>query len=459
MNPIRLLAVPLKARPRLFVLSCGGKMALGLSKAVLVLMVLLLPVGAHAQKTVPGGSSVITYQPTPDAEQSKMYSVTVNGRDAFVERSGAKSGDMQRHAIHYTRFACSRAPVDIVVSVNEDVTSCNVSPRRYGIIPKISGNTVSFTIPGYYYHLYIEINDIEEKFVLLTDPPETDRPNLSDPDVTNVMDFGVDNTGRTVDTVNIQGAIDTVLTDPGKNILYFPRGIYRTGHLDINGNMKVYLEDGSIIRGSTEWSDYPRPRQYCKEPLLILVRNASEFQLYGRGTIDGEGAAIYDQYARNNSSWLIDLFETINCRNVVIKDVVLRNPCNWGCFLCYTDDSSITNLKMLSIPHHICMDGIDISDAQNIAVKNCFSYAYDDAFTTMTLSHEYTREVPRRRTENILFEDCVGWTLCSGVRIAWNSHVMLNDIRFRNVDWLFAEMQCIAIHGLFEDCAFRDVHV
>lgn len=396
--------------------------------------------------------NVSTYVPAPGAVTSTVFEVRADQVDVFVERF---------RSIHYARFIRAEgASVRIQIAVGEKVESCKVSPARLGIAPEIDGNRVSFLLPERTRHLLVRINQLED-LIILADPPETVKPKLGDTNVVDIMTFGVDNTGNTVETDKIQQAIDSVIASPDKDTLYFSRGCYRTGTLRINGSMKIYLEEGALIKGSLDFDDYPVFERYRKRKFL-LVYDTDGFELSGRGVIDGEGAALNDKYQTDESK-LIDLFETINCRNVVIRDVILRNSSNWACLLSNTEDAVVDNVKALNVPHHLWMDAFDVSCSKRISYENCFAYSHDDCWAIMTLNR-YKR-LERADTSNITVRNCTGWTLCSGTRIGWNSKDRIDGVLFENVDFIFAELQHIAIHRLkggalygtivFNNCGFE----
>lgn len=379
-----------------------------------------------------------TYVRTPGSVRSTVFGVSAEQGEVFVERFGS---------IHYARFIRAEgASVCIQITVSERVESCRISPARLGIAAEIEGNRVSFVLPEGVRHLLVRINGLED-LILLADPPEAVRPEPGDPNVLDIMALGIDSTGKVVETDKIQQAIDSVIASPDKDTLYFPNGCYRTGSLRIGGSMRMYLEEGALIKGSLNFDDYPVFGRYPKRKLL-LVYDTDGFELSGRGVIDGEGAALNDKY-QTDASKLIDLFETINCRNVVIRDVVLRNSSNWACLLSSTEDAVVDNVKVLNVPHHLWMDAFDVSVCKNILYENCFAYSHDDCWAIMTLNR-YGR-LDRGETSNIRIRSCTGWTLCSGTRIGWNSNEKIDDVLFENVDFIFAEMQHIAIHRLKEE--------
>lgn len=403
--------------------------------------------------------SVSTYVQTPGSIKSSVYSLAAGHNEVFVE---------DFRSVHCARFIRpENESVRIQIIVRDKVESCRISPRRLGIAPEIEDNRVSFVLPKERRHLVVQINSLEN-LVILADPPEVNKPMPSDPNVVNLMDFDVDNTGSTVETAKIQQAIDHVMASEDKDTLYFPNGCYRTGTLRISGRMKVYLEQGALIKGSLEYDDYPVFSGYENSSharsvrKLLLIHDADGFELSGRGVIDGEGAALVDKYQKYFSK-LIDLIETINCNNLVIKDVMLRNTSHWACLFCRTQNALVDNVKILNGPHHLEMDAFDVSDSTNVLYQNCFAYSHDDCWAIMSLNRY--EQLGRRETRNIRVKGCTGWTLCHGARVGWNSNEMIDDVVFEDVDFIYSAMRHVVVHRLrdgkrwgtitFKNCRFE----
>ena len=68
--------------------------------------------------------------------------------------------------------------------------------------------------------------------LLFAEPPEKNAPKLGDPNVVNIMDYQIDNTGKTVETAKINQAIGDVSARPGGGVLFFPAGRLPDRHGD-----------------------------------------------------------------------------------------------------------------------------------------------------------------------------------------------------------------------------------
>ena len=97
--------------------------------------------------------------------------------------------------------------------------------------------------------------------MLFAEPPEKNPPKLGDANVVNIMDYKVDNTGKTVETAKINQAISDVSAKPGGGVLFFPAGgVYMTGTLLMKSNVKLYVDAGALIQGDRQDVRITRPR-------------------------------------------------------------------------------------------------------------------------------------------------------------------------------------------------------
>ena len=214
------------------------------------LLLMLVPAVTYA--------SVTPYPPYPGAVPSVAYKVAVDGQPVFVHNFLTYD---QFNWMDYASFGMTgKVHVTVTLLVSErKVLTCNIRPLAYGIQPRITGNTVSFDLDRPRY-LLLFFND-EPAFyatglMLFAEPPEKNPPKLGDPNVVNIQDYKVDNTGKTLETAKINQAISDVSARPGGGVLYFPTGIYLTGTVLMKSNVKLYVEAGALIRGSGKNADY-----------------------------------------------------------------------------------------------------------------------------------------------------------------------------------------------------------
>jgi hypothetical protein len=192
-------------------------------KTLLALTVLADAMPNLAQESVVQLGTVVTYSrvkidPISSAISMKVNGVVVDVQD-FLDTS-------------YARFAMS-GHVNVEVTVSSGLKDVTIRPLAFGIVPKVSGNTFTFTLkcPT---KLRLDINGTRGRLFLFADPLEANPPKITDRAVKSILDFrGVDHSGQSNSTAGIQAAIDWVSEHhQEKSILYFPDGVYRTGTLN-----------------------------------------------------------------------------------------------------------------------------------------------------------------------------------------------------------------------------------
>ena len=196
-------------------------------------------------------ASVTPYPPYPGAAESISYKVTIDGQPVFTYRFPTFN---QFRWMDYAGFSMTgRVHVTITSLVNDrNVITCFIRPLAFNIHPQISGKTVSFDLDQPRY-LLVFINE-EPTFqsnalMLFAEPPENNPPRPGDPNVVNIMDYRVDNTGKTLDTDTINQAIRDVSAGPSGGVLFFPAGVYLTGTVDMQSNVKLYVDAGGRFAG------------------------------------------------------------------------------------------------------------------------------------------------------------------------------------------------------------------
>ena len=122
--------------------------------------------------------------------------------------------------------------------------------------------------------------------------------DASIPDIENfenkyvITDYGVKDDGS-IQTEKLQALIDKV--SAGGGVIVVPKGVFLTGALFFKQGVNLYIEDGGVLLGSDDISDYPVcdtriEGQSCKYfSGLINVDGVDGFKMWGRGTIDGNG--------------------------------------------------------------------------------------------------------------------------------------------------------------------------
>jgi polygalacturonase len=138
----------------------------------------------------------------------------------------------------------------------------------------------------------------------------------------SVTTHGARGDGRTNDAPAIQGAIDACARSGGGTV-YFPTGNYLSGTIVLKSNVTLHLSPGATLWGSRDIADY--------NPLhLIYAQGAENIGIEGAGAINGNGDAYWEPNFKAKPRRPSPLIELVDCRNVRIRDVRIRNTPGWG---------------------------------------------------------------------------------------------------------------------------------
>ncbi|MGO9863111.1 MAG: glycoside hydrolase family 28 protein [Terriglobales bacterium] len=258
-----------------------------------------------------------------------------------------------------------------------------------------------------------------------TPTPAGAAPAEKSPAVFNVRDYGATGDGTTLDTAAIKKAIEACAAAGGGTVL-FPPGQYVTGTIELVSNMTLYLDPGAVILGSKNVDDYGSIRDYGlgknygvdssgegDRVGLIVARDLQHVAILGTGVIDGRGDEFMDldtphmgpdfdaQYTRNPELFLRAVRNVeygpiepkalgagrpgtmlifLRCKDVLLRDVTLRNSPNWTLHLQKTERAVISGIHILNnllIPNN---DGIDCMACKHIHISDCDIQAGDDDF-------------------------------------------------------------------------------
>jgi polygalacturonase len=269
----------------------------------------------------------------------------------------------------------------------------------------------------------------------------------------NILDFGAEPDGRTLNTPAIQRAIDTAY-DSGGGAVLCPPGAFLVGGLELRSRVTLYLEAGCTLLGSSSIEDYlahPGPPIDADANVrhLIFADRADDISVCGMGVIDGQGPAYWEpnpdhapvtpetawkdgstgyQRPKGHNRRPSPMIELVNCRNVRVRDLTLRNSPGWtvrpiGCETVVLEGLRIRN--PFSGPN---TDGLDITACRNVIVSNCDIATGDDA-VCLKSENPYGELGP---TKNILVTRCVLTTSCNGFKMGTATYGAFENIVFSN---------------------------
>jgi polygalacturonase len=355
---------------------------------------------------------ILKVYPTPTiAQKSDIYTVTVNGKSVFVNKY---------NSIHYVHFAFA-GTADIEVSYKEFVKTYTLSPKSAKIESHKNGKKITFSLKDPRKLILHKVNGLSEQLYILADPLEDNAPQPGNANVTNLLNYGADNTGRDDVTNKIQQAINEVSARQG--VLYIPPGVYKTKQLNLKSNMTLYLAGGSLLEATKEINP-----SYGQG--ILQLENVSNVKIMGRGVVDGNGS-----YWRPRGGWY-SMIKMSNVNNVLLQDIIIRDPAVTNFWLEYSENCTIYNAKILAAPQpkFVNTDGFNFWSSRNIIVDNVLYKGTDDA-----TSHGGDKKGKIQNNENINIRNSIFYT-GGGFKIGTSANQdFVRNITYENITVVYTD--------------------
>jgi polygalacturonase len=254
----------------------------------------------------------------------------------------------------------------------------DVRPLRWGIRPKIAGNSYQFTLTQPC-KLSLELNGefSRRSLFLFADAPEVKPPREGDP-----------------------------------RVRYFPAGQHEAGAIEMSSDETVYLAAGAIVRG---W---------------IHAQDARNVRVCGPGIVLGTGTT--NMPGRRRSRFV----HFQNCTNVAVEGVTLVDSPTWQVVPMGCENVSIRNVKIVS--DNGGDDGIDVVSSRNVSIADCFIRTKDDCIAVKSFAGP-TNEVG---TCDLDVSHSVFWNAAwgNGLEIGFELRATeVRDISFRDCDVIHVE--------------------
>ncbi|MEA3224607.1 MAG: glycoside hydrolase family 28 protein [Planctomycetota bacterium] len=211
--------------------------------------------------------------------------------------------------------------------------------------------------------------------------------------VYDVRDYGAKADGKMPCTGAIQRAIDQCSKDGGGTV-YFAPGTFLSGTIYMKTGVALELDAGCTLLGSKDLKDYPPTVQAFRsytddytDKSLIYAENAERIAIIGRGTIDGQGGSFKGPYKVRPY-----IIRFIQCRNVTVEDITIRNSPMWVQHYLACDDVRISGVTVRSRVNHN-NDGINIDSCHRVIISDCNISSGDDAIVLKSTSARICRDV------------------------------------------------------------------
>ena len=221
----------------------------------------------------------------------------------------------------------------------------------------------------------------------------------------NVRNHGAAGDGIHLDTDAINKTIQAAHEAGGGTVLV-PAGTYVSGTIQLQDNVTLWLDAGAIVMGSTNLSDYRWPEgQRAWYGAIVLANGVRNVAIMGRGTIDGANLTNPNGEEHIRGPHAVVFY---NCKDVVVRDVTLKDAGNYSLVLRSSERINIDNLTALA-----GYDGINMHDVRDATISNCKLYTGDDC-----LAGAYW--------ENVTVCNCLLNSSCNAIRTG-GRNVLINN--------------------------------
>ncbi len=268
----------------------------------------------------------------------------------------------------------------------------------------------------------------------------------------NVLDFGAQGDGATLDTAAIQHTIDAAAAAGGGKVLV-PRGkTFLVATLVLKDGIDFHLDGKLLI--STNQGDYVGDG-------VIMASNAANLTISGSGSIAGRSLSFMTGYDATNEWWLFQdwrpkMFVLTGCTNLIVRDVTFGDAPYWGLHMLGCDHVLVDNVTVnnrLDVPND---DGIDPDHCRHVEIRNCHITGGDDAIVIK--STRQTNDFGD--CADIRVYDCVLRTQDAGLKIGTETVGRIRDIVFEHCRILSGSRGlCIQLRdeGSISNVIFRDI--
>ncbi len=285
----------------------------------------------------------------------------------------------------------------------------------------------------------------------------------------NIKSYGAVGDGKTINTNAVQMAVDACAKNNGGDVIV-PTGVFIIGTVNLKSNVHLYLQSGSILRGSTSVDDYQsffagEPYSHVRKGMLF-TEDAENITISGEGQIDGNGDAFFDpgkakklsdadtKFTRQKENFRrvdqdigdgpivpkdrpYQMFVFSNCKRITIRDIFITNAPFWCMHFADCDAVHVTGIRLWNNLLAPNADGIDVTSCTNVIIDGCDIRSGDDAVAIVGYNHHF--EIPGFKhlvhpSGNIIISNCNLQSYSSGIRIGFLDQNTVRNIHVSNVN-------------------------
>lgn len=296
------------------------------------------------------------------------------------------------------------------------------------------------------------------------DMPVVSRPVIPEYSVL-LTDFGAVGDGQTLNTQAFADAIKH-LVERGGGHLIVPEGLWLTGPIGLESNIDLHIKSNAVVVMVADRTQYPMVegdyggKATRRHQSPIYARGKRNISITGGGIIDGNGDywRMVKKFKMTPGQWdkIIssggivkgntwypteelargedhrpDLLFLWECENVLLEDCTFENSANWNVHPLLCKNVIIKNVTIRN-PWYSCNgDALDLDCCQNVLLVGSSFDCGDDAICIKSGKDKPGRDrgVP---CENLLIDDCVVYHGHGGFTIGSEMSGGVRNIRMTN---------------------------
>jgi polygalacturonase len=245
-----------------------------------------------------------------------------------------------------------------------------------------------------------------------------------------ITDYGAKADTTSLCTAVLQRCIDAC-SEAGGGRVVIPAGNYKTGTIILKSNVHLHLEAGATLYGSTDLKDYRRMqssykslRTHTPTIQLIYADSAKNVVIDGYGTIDGQGRVFPKLTWNDEGITRPHLLRFIQSRNIVVKDITLKNSGCWMQHYLACDQVRIDGIKVTN-RNNYNNDALDLDGCHDVIVTGVIADSDDDGITLKSTSP--------RLCEDITIQNCIVSSHCNAVKLGTETNGGFRNISIRGI--------------------------
>lgn len=299
----------------------------------------------------------------------------------------------------------------------------------------------------------------------------------------NASDVGISANSSALQCEAMNAAM-AELSARGGGTLYLPSGTYPVATVRMQSNVTLHLEEGAVLRATTEIGAYPVDPEgvlYTELPgslipgprrRVVYWENCENSALVGRGMVDGQGSELRRLTLGSEAGRpLINLMKFVKAKGCRVEGVTLADSEFWNTHVLLSEDVTFDFVKVINEqppPGWAVFlgdrwktvfwnntDGINPDSSQRVEIKNSLFHTGDDCVAVKNTG-TYKNEI--RDVEEIYVHDNLMLCGTTPMKIGTETRGdLIHNIRFVNM--IVARCSRVCACELKDGATLRDLVV